>query len=87
MGRSLLVWSRTDQQPSPTHYDYTGRDLDRPQLHARVYLSSPSTAHRRWSWYVTEIATIAAGEEATLAEALAAVERAYASWRNSERPH
>jgi hypothetical protein len=72
MGRNLLVWNRTD------HYDYTGRDLDRPQLHARVYLSSTSAAHRRWSWYVTEIATIAAGEEATLADAVAAVERAYA---------
>ncbi len=79
--RCRLVWNRTDPD-SPDAHDFTGLDLDRPGFAARVFLSSLSSADERWSWYLGERITIAAGEASTVEEAVDAAERVYAVWRN-----
>jgi hypothetical protein len=84
MGSTLLSWNRTETS-GELAYDYTGRDLDRPKFYAHVYLSSLSRVDQKWAWYLSDIATIAAGEEATLERAVVAAERVYATWRKSQK--
>jgi hypothetical protein len=79
------VWNKTDPS-SPVAYDFTGLDLDRSSFYARVFLSSLSLVDGRWSWYLSDRTTIAAGEASALKEAVEAAERVYAVWSRFHKP-
>jgi hypothetical protein len=73
----LLHWRRTDGRPRD---DYTGTDPARPQLYARVYLSTSAVIPRPWYWLLAGMGTVASGHEATVEAAVNAIERSYSRW-------
>jgi hypothetical protein len=82
----LLTWQRTDL-PSKPRDDYTGRDLDRQRLYARIYRATGGTGTGEWFWTLAEHGAIESGYEATLMEAVDAAERVYRAWRGSQSGH
>jgi hypothetical protein len=60
-GRPSPRLQRTDL-PSKPQDDYTGRDLDRQRLYARVYRASSGTGSGKWCWTLAEQGPIAGGQ-------------------------
>jgi hypothetical protein len=66
--------------------DFTGSDLVRPQVYARVYFSENSQASdRHWAISDKDLG-IATGYEPTADDAIDAVDGTYVDWLDSKPP-